>query len=59
MVGLGLVGFVDDFLKTRNQRSLGLGGWAKIAGQVIVAAGFAVLALNFPDAERPDAGIDR
>src|SRR5690349_11172857 len=23
MVGLGLVGFVDDFLKTRNQRSLG------------------------------------
>ena len=29
MVGLGLVGFVDDFLKTRKQRSLGLGGWSK------------------------------
>ena len=27
MVGLGAVGFLDDFLKTRNQRSLGLGGW--------------------------------
>ncbi|MFC6355845.1 phospho-N-acetylmuramoyl-pentapeptide-transferase [Luethyella okanaganae] len=49
MVGLGLVGFVDDFLKTRKQRSLGLGGWAKIAGQVIVAGVFAVLALQFPN----------
>ncbi|TPW76385.1 phospho-N-acetylmuramoyl-pentapeptide-transferase [Schumannella soli] len=45
MFGLGLVGFVDDFLKTRKQRSLGLGGWAKIAGQVIVGIVFAILAL--------------
>ena len=49
MVGLGIIGFIDDFLKTRHQRSLGLGGWAKVAGQVIVAAVFAGLALNFPD----------
>ncbi|MEO6201070.1 MAG: phospho-N-acetylmuramoyl-pentapeptide-transferase [Cryobacterium sp.] len=49
MVGLGLVGFVDDFLKTRNQRSLGLGGWAKIIGQVLVAGVFAFLALQFPN----------
>jgi phospho-N-acetylmuramoyl-pentapeptide-transferase len=49
MVGLGFVGFIDDFLKVRKQRSLGLGGWAKIAGQVIVASVFAVLALNFPN----------
>ncbi len=49
MVGLGIVGFIDDFLKTRKQRSLGLGGWSKILGQVIVAGGFAALALNFPD----------
>lgn len=48
MVGLGIVGFVDDFLKTRNQRSLGLGGWAKVCGQAIVATVFAVLAINFP-----------
>jgi len=48
MVGLGGVGFIDDFLKTRNQRSLGLGGWAKIAGQVVVATIFAVLAI-MPD----------
>ncbi len=49
MLGLGLVGFIDDFLKVRNQRSLGLTGWAKIGGQVLVAIIFAVLALGFPD----------
>ncbi len=49
MVGLGLVGFVDDFLKTRKQRSLGLGGWSKIAGQVIIATTFALLALVSTD----------
>lgn len=49
MVGLGLVGFIDDFLKTRKQQSLGLGGWSKIIGQVVVAGGFAAVALNFPN----------
>ncbi len=49
MVGLGLVGFVDDFIKTRKQRSLGLNGWAKVAGQVLFGSVFAVLALSFPD----------
>jgi phospho-N-acetylmuramoyl-pentapeptide-transferase len=49
MVGLGFVGFLDDFAKVRNQRSLGLTGWAKILGQVIVAVVFAVLALKIPD----------
>jgi phospho-N-acetylmuramoyl-pentapeptide-transferase len=48
MVGLGLVGFTDDFLKTRHQRSLGLGGWAKVAGQVLVATVFALLAQQLP-----------
>ncbi|WP_309615929.1 phospho-N-acetylmuramoyl-pentapeptide-transferase [Salinibacterium sp.] len=52
MVGLGAVGFLDDFLKTRNQRSLGLGGWSKVLGQVIVAGAFAAVALNFPDENR-------
>lgn len=49
MIGLGLVGFLDDFLKTRKQQSLGLGGWSKIAGQVAVATAFGILALNFPE----------
>lgn len=49
MVGLGLVGFIDDFIKTHRQRSLGLNGWWKIAGQIVVAVVFAALALSFPD----------
>ena len=51
MIGLGVIGFIDDFTKTRKQRSLGLGGWAKVAGQAIVATVFAVLALSFPDSD--------
>jgi phospho-N-acetylmuramoyl-pentapeptide-transferase len=51
MVGLGVVGFIDDFTKTRQQRSLGIGGWAKIVGQALVATGFAVLAISFPNAD--------
>jgi phospho-N-acetylmuramoyl-pentapeptide-transferase len=50
VVGLGLVGFVDDFLKTRRQQSLGLGGWSKILGQVIVATVFALIVILLPDA---------
>lgn len=52
-VGAGAVGFIDDFMKTRKQQSLGLGGWAKITGQVLVAIVFAILALRFPN----DAGL--
>ncbi|MET0692692.1 MAG: phospho-N-acetylmuramoyl-pentapeptide-transferase [Propionibacteriaceae bacterium] len=54
MVGHGAVGFVDDFTKTRRQRSLGLGGWQKVTGQVIVSSVFALLALQFPD---PQTGL--
>jgi phospho-N-acetylmuramoyl-pentapeptide-transferase len=56
MVGLGGVGFIDDLLKTRKQRSLGLGGWTKIGGQVIVASIFGVLALTSPDENHLTAG---
>jgi phospho-N-acetylmuramoyl-pentapeptide-transferase len=49
MLGLGAVGFIDDFLKVRKQQSLGLGGWAKVLGQGLVAVVFAVLALQFPN----------
>jgi phospho-N-acetylmuramoyl-pentapeptide-transferase len=47
--GLGVVGFLDDFIKIRKQRSLGLRSKAKIAGQSIVAIVFALLSLQFPD----------
>lgn len=48
IVGMGAVGFVDDYLKISNQRSLGLGGWAKVAGQLIVSVVFSVLVLTVP-----------
>ena len=47
--GLGVVGFLDDFIKISRQRSLGLRSKAKLAGQTLVAGTFAVLALQFPD----------
>jgi phospho-N-acetylmuramoyl-pentapeptide-transferase len=47
--GLGMVGFLDDFIKISKQRSLGLRSKAKMAGQTTVAVIFAVLALQFPD----------
>jgi phospho-N-acetylmuramoyl-pentapeptide-transferase len=47
MVGLGTVGFLDDYLKIRNRRSLGLNKTAKLVGQLLVGVVFAVLALNF------------
>ncbi|WP_148574428.1 phospho-N-acetylmuramoyl-pentapeptide-transferase [Nocardioides caldifontis] len=49
LVGLGLVGFLDDYIKIAKQRSLGLRSRAKMTGQVVVAVVFAVLALRFPD----------
>ncbi|MGI8686521.1 MAG: phospho-N-acetylmuramoyl-pentapeptide-transferase [Acidimicrobiales bacterium] len=45
--GAGLVGLADDWLKVRRKQSLGLNKRAKIAGQLLVAGGFAVLALNW------------
>jgi len=47
MVGLGLVGFLDDFIKIRKQRSLGLNKTAKLVGQFVIAVGFGILALQF------------
>jgi phospho-N-acetylmuramoyl-pentapeptide-transferase len=49
LVGLGTVGFLDDYIKIAKQRSLGLRSKAKIAGQTLVAVVFAALALTRPD----------
>ncbi|AUS80246.1 phospho-N-acetylmuramoyl-pentapeptide-transferase [Actinoalloteichus sp. AHMU CJ021] len=48
---LGLVGFLDDFLKIRKQRNLGLNKTAKLVGQFVAAISFAVLAVNFPNSD--------
>jgi phospho-N-acetylmuramoyl-pentapeptide-transferase len=49
MTGLGAVGFIDDFLKIWRQTSTGLRSGAKLAGQAIVGAVFAVEVLRHPD----------
>jgi phospho-N-acetylmuramoyl-pentapeptide-transferase len=49
MTGLGMVGFLDDFIKIYKQRSLGLRSGAKAFGQLIVGAIFAILVVQFPN----------
>lgn len=49
LVGLGAVGFLDDFLKVRRKNSSGLSPAAKIVGTVVVATAFALIALNQVD----------
>jgi phospho-N-acetylmuramoyl-pentapeptide-transferase len=44
ILGAGLVGLADDWIKVRHQRSLGLNKRAKAAGQLLVAGGFVILA---------------
>ncbi|MDO8107424.1 phospho-N-acetylmuramoyl-pentapeptide-transferase [Isoptericola sp. b441] len=49
MTGLGVVGFLDDYIKISRQRSLGLrAGW-KVVGQGVVGIAFSVLVLQFPN----------
>ncbi len=49
MIGLGAVGFVDDMIKIRRQRSLGLRARAKFLGQLIVSVAFGIMALQYPN----------
>ena len=59
MVGFGAVGFIDDYMKVRRQRSLGLTGWRKIVGQVIVVVPFAHRRAELPERVGPDARVAR
>ncbi len=45
-VGMGLVGFLDDYIKIAKQRSLGLRSKAKMVGQTVIAVVFGLLALS-------------
>jgi phospho-N-acetylmuramoyl-pentapeptide-transferase len=45
-VGMGFVGFLDDFIKVSKQRSLGLRSKAKMVGQTVIALVFGFLALS-------------
>jgi phospho-N-acetylmuramoyl-pentapeptide-transferase len=46
IVALGFLGFLDDFIKIRMSRSLGLQSRAKFLGQLIIAIVFAFLAVE-------------
>nr|WP_279671720.1 phospho-N-acetylmuramoyl-pentapeptide-transferase [Flexivirga meconopsidis] len=47
MVGIGFVGFLDDWSKISHERSLGLRSGQKLVGQTAVAVVFALLAIRF------------
>ena len=47
--GLGLIGFLDDWLKISRKQSLGLTAKQKLAAQATIAAGFAFSGIHFKD----------
>jgi phospho-N-acetylmuramoyl-pentapeptide-transferase len=49
-IALGIIGFIDDYLKVSRHNSDGLPAWAKLVGQFVVALGV-VLFLYFSDQE--------
>jgi phospho-N-acetylmuramoyl-pentapeptide-transferase len=49
IVGLGAVGFADDYIKIFKRRSTGVRARVKVGGQVAIGAVFAVLAIRFED----------
>ena len=49
VVGLGFIGFLDDWLKVSKQNSRGLPGRFKLLGQALFAAIFGYLGLQFVD----------
>jgi phospho-N-acetylmuramoyl-pentapeptide-transferase len=51
LIGLGFVGFLDDYTKIRKERSLGLTSLQKLTGQTLVTVVFAALALWTTDAD--------
>lgn len=52
-VGMGLIGFADDFIKVYKGRNLGLNKTQKLVGQAALAIAFGILILQF----RNDQGL--
>jgi len=47
LLACGMLGFIDDYAKVVNERSLGLRPRAKILWQALIAATFGILAVNW------------
>ncbi|MCR5808465.1 MAG: phospho-N-acetylmuramoyl-pentapeptide-transferase [Clostridiales bacterium] len=58
MVGFGLVGFLDDFIKVRRKRNLGLRAYQKIIAQFVLAAAVALFAYKYIGSEIWFAAFD-
>jgi phospho-N-acetylmuramoyl-pentapeptide-transferase len=50
VIGLAIVGFIDDYLAVRRGRNMGLRKRGKTGGQLVIASGFALLALHWVNA---------
>ena len=50
-VGFGLIGFLDDFIKAKHKRNLGLRAYQKIIGQFLLALAVAVFAYKYIGSE--------
>jgi phospho-N-acetylmuramoyl-pentapeptide-transferase len=48
---LGVVGFLDDYIKLRRARNLGLNKTGKLIGQILVATIFAIIAVRLANAD--------
>jgi phospho-N-acetylmuramoyl-pentapeptide-transferase len=48
---LGVVGFLDDYIKLRRARNLGLNKTGKLTGQILVATIFAIIAVRLANAD--------
>ena len=51
ITGLGVVGFIDDYLGVRARRNMGLRKRGKTLGIVVIAAAFAWLAVHFVETD--------
>jgi phospho-N-acetylmuramoyl-pentapeptide-transferase len=49
-VGFGVVGFLDDYMKVKRQRSLGMTKLQKFSGTAVVALAFAWVVMRYGDA---------
>lgn len=52
IIAMGCVGFADDFVKVRHQRSLGLNKTAKVLSQLAVAVALALVVIQFSGQSR-------
>lgn len=50
-IGLGMVGFLDDYIKVVCKRSMGLRAWQKLLGQLAVTAVFAYYLLQYTNVD--------